>query len=492
MKKIYILLISFMGLFSCSLERVDYTQIYPENFYKNEADVKAAVTAAYHKFHVNTHGGGGIYSCGRGGVNIFTEMCTDVMDCQWEDGGTWWMYHTHSWTASTNDYAGNIYANYNSLSQFRDIVLNIQRSNVVESVKQKYIAEVTVLRGWLMYVLYDLYGPVPVADDATISGNAENAKILPRPSDDEYVKLMVDEFISAINNPALPDKSEEWGRVNRGVANMMLLKVYMKIGNWEEAEKVAREVTNKKYGYYLMNNYYDCFSKATEVNKENIWSIPCDNENYVNGWVTHVLPGSYPYANEKAEAWNGYRMPWDFYKTYEQGDKRLENIIGEYTSKDGKILNKDNPGSDLVKGALPLKYTVDPDQIGDKSGIDIPILRYSDALLSLSECIVRNGGIVTQEAMDLVNDVRERAGLSPLNLSDYASLDKYYDMLLLERGHELYCEGHRRTDLIRFGKFIEFNRRVSGSQTEEYKVLYPIANKFIIEGQGVVLNNKGY
>ena len=185
-------------------------------------------------------------------------------------------------------------------------------------------------------------------------------------------------------------------------------------------------------------------------------------------------------------------MPWAFYETYEQGDKRLENIIGEYASKDGKIFNKDNPGSDLVKGALPLKYTVDPDQIGDKGGIDIPILRYSDALLSLSECIVRNGGTVTQEAMDLVNDVRERAGLSLLNLSDYASLDKYYDMLLLERGHELYCEGHRRTDLIRFGKFIEFNRRVSGSQTEEYKVLYPIANKFIIEGQGVVLNNKGY
>lgn len=47
-------------------------------------------------------------------------------------------------------------------------------------------------------------------------------------------------------------------------------------------------------------------------------------------------------------------------------------------------------------------------------------------------------------------------------------------MLLLERGHELYCEGHRRTDLIRFVEYIEFNKKAPNSQTADYKVLFPI------------------
>ncbi|HCS72482.1 MAG TPA: hypothetical protein DIW17_01220, partial [Clostridiales bacterium] len=62
------------------MEREDYDQIMPENFYKNESDLKAAVTAAYHLFEINTWGGGGIYSHGRAGINIHAEVTADISD----------------------------------------------------------------------------------------------------------------------------------------------------------------------------------------------------------------------------------------------------------------------------------------------------------------------------------------------------------------------------------------------------------------------------
>jgi hypothetical protein len=185
-------------------------------------------------------------------------------------------------------------------------------------------------------------------------------------------------------------------------------------------------------------------------------------------------------------------MPWEFYNTFEKNDKRLENIIGEYVSTaDGTLINQANPGTALRKGAMPLKYTVDPNQKGDRSGIDVPVFRYSDVLLSLAECIAHQDG-VTQECMDLINQVRNRVGLESYNLSYYTNTDNYFDMLLLERGHELYCEGHRRTDLIRFGKFIEFARNIPNSQTADHKVVFPIPNSYIVEYKGALNQNPGY
>ena len=480
-----------LGLLSgCDLQRIEYDKIFPENFYKNEADIRSAVTAAYNTYRINTWHDG-IYGSGKSGLNIYPEVTTDVMDCQWGDGGSWEMYNTHGWTASNADMAGeNTFSKYKNISRMRNVILQIEKSSVNETVKQKYIGEMKALRGWLMFCLMEIYGPIPIASDATLL-DPTIEEILERPTEEVYVNSIISEFKDAIE--MLPPRASEWGRVDGGAANMMLLKVYMHQKRWQEAEAVAREIMNAKYGYRLLDNYYDCFSLATEENAENIWVIPCNNENYVNAWVTHVMPGDCPYANSGIERWSGYRMPWEFYHTFEAKDKRLDNIIGEYIStSDGvTVVNEQNPGSELIKGALPLKYTVDPNQKGDRGGIDVPIFRFSDVLLTLAECIARQNG-VKQECMDLINKVRNRVGLDDLLLSDYTDINKFYDMILLERGHELYCEGHRRADLIRFGKYIEFNKKVPNSQTADHKVLFPIPNKYIVESKGAIKQNNGY
>lgn len=114
-------------------------------------------------------------------------------------------------------------------------------------------------------------------------------------------------------------------------------------------------------------------------------------------------------------------------------------------------------------------------------------------LLSLSEIIARQSG-VTDEALDCINQVRNRAGLRNLEHGvDYDTTEEFLDLILLERGHELWGEGSRRSDLIRFGKFVEYARKYNGSTTvEDHMVLMPLPQAIINEGKGKVIQNPGY
>ncbi len=62
----------------------------------------------------------------------------------------------------------------------------------------------------------------------------------------------------------------------------------------------------------------------------------------------------------------------------------------------------------------------------------------------------------------------------------------------MERGRELFMEGWRRQDLIRFGKYIEFARNRGCTAAKDHMVLFPIPPKVITESGGVIEQNPGY
>jgi hypothetical protein len=125
--------------------------------------------------------------------------------------------------------------------------------------------------------------------------------------------------------------------------------------------------------------------------------------------------------------------------------------------------------------------------------VDWIIYRYADVLTALSEVIVRRNGAITQEAIDLLNTVRIRAGITPYTQADFSDATDFLDKVLLNRGQELWWEGHRRTDLIRYGKFVEYARKYKGSTTvQDFMTLMPIPQSAINEGKGKVIQNPGY
>ena len=260
---------------------------------------------------------------------------------------------------------------------------------------------------------------------------------------------------------------------------------------WGKAVECGREVM--KCGYSLVANYKDIFTLENEGNDEMIFS--CIETRGVNEqmWHAHVLPSNYPTTNPNIQKWNGYRMPWQFYHSFDPKDKRLEVICSEYVGTDGVTYNETNPGEYLDKGALPIKYGEDPTQTSESSEVDVVVYRYADVLTLMAEALARSNNAVTQEAVDRLNDVHTRAGLTAYQLSDFTSLDDFLGAVLKERGHELWGEGCRRSDLIRYGLYIDYAIKYKGSTTaKEYMNLMPLPQSVITESSGQVIQNEGY
>jgi len=188
------------------------------------------------------------------------------------------------------------------------------------------------------------------------------------------------------------------------------------------------------------------------------------------------------------------------YDTFEPTDTRKTYIITEYkSSSDNSIINRQNPTATMDLGPLPQKYAMDPSIPGNGgySNTDIVIYRYPEILLSLAEAIVmKPGGVVNAEALELMNQVRRRAQVPEKQLSDFPSVQAFTDQLLTERSHEFWCEsGQYRADLIRFDKLYDrvvmLNSGVAPYASKD-KYLYPLPLSVIVDGKGQVKQNPGY
>ncbi len=503
MKKILFAISIMFSLTACDLEREDYTEISPETFPKTENDLRLALNALYYEFGTGYWNGEAIYSPNYGGYQIMSDMSTDALwSCWgWESDDLYY----HQWTSTmTGGVANNVYQNfahYQYLSKTRNTIRRIEASDAPESAKQLHIGEAKALRGWMALYLYDMFGPVPVASDEVLD-EPETFNYIGRLSDEEYDQLMESELRDAIS--FLPEKAAQLGRMTKGAAMMMLLKYYMIRGKYQQAETLCRELMEMEGRVYsLQADYNYIFSREGEGNNEIILQVPC---NASNSWTSNystaeVLPSDMAWT-DKAAGWGGYVMPWDFYDTFEAGDIRTQNIVTSYVStSSGQVISRDNPnGGQFVYGALPLKYGKDADMTGAQSGVDLVIYRYADVLLTLAECITRNSN-VTQEAISLVNRIRNRAGLGNLSETQTSSKDIFLRAILTERGHELYFEGLRRQDLIRFGLYHELaNQRIAAANatgksyftvTEAHNRFW-IPQTFIDESKSAIKQNSGY
>ncbi len=134
------------------------------------------------------------------------------------------------------------------------------------------------------------------------------------------------------------------------------------------------------------------------------------------------------------------------------------------------------------------KYWPDPNAASECNGNDIVYLRYADILMCRAEALNELNG-PTKEAIDLVNEIRKRAKVKEIELTDYNTKDKLRDFILAERGREFFSEGLRREDLIRHGKFIS-DAVSRGKNAKAYQELYPIplrqreANKNLSQNPG--------
>ena len=192
--------------------------------------------------------------------------------------------------------------------------------------------------------------------------------------------------------------------------------------------------------------------------------------------------------------WGGFLVPWDFYDTYDPKDKRRNALLATYWN--GKKMVDRRTEYTGKPGAVPMKYQENPSTTGQWDASEYVINRYAEVILARAEALNEIYG-PTQEAKDLVHEIRERAfdnykgSKYEKEINDITDKDAFRAHLLKERGWEFCWEGMRRPDLIRHGELIS-NAIARGKLMAEPKhILYAIPQSVIYENPNLK-NNEGF
>lgn len=270
------------------LEPQVYNSLTPQNFFQTEADFNHAVVAIYNAFITDwgTQDQGAnqwytsLYNADPKSYLTRGEILTDEMRSPF-----YLDFVQYSWGSATLQ-GDAIYAKIRYVARATDAIDKMQQSSadIPDNIRKRYIAETKALRAWLMYMLYDFFGLVNVKlDPATLY----DTKITPRPPAAEYVASIEKDLAEAI--PDLVDRHNNdpsnWGRMSKGAARMVLLRLYMHEKEWAQAEATANQIM--QMGYSLLPDYADVFTN--EANNEVIYAIPSDPSS-PNWYLMEVLP----------------------------------------------------------------------------------------------------------------------------------------------------------------------------------------------------------
>lgn len=483
--KIFILFLLFLP-FSCTLDREEYNRLDEKSFFKTDKDLETALASMY-----VTMGGphGGWINGNQFGAFHFGDLITDVMLTN--QGTDWLSNHAYNATNCTGGDLGDKFGLVRQLTRCRGLILRVEQSAASEAKKKQVIAEAKTIYAYIAQHLQTYIGPVPIVPDEYIL-NAQNVKYFPRMEREAYVKLIHDNIMEALPNlkhPKDQNLDAESGRMNKGIAYMVLVKLYMVEKDWAKVKEYCQAIIDLNY-YTLESSYKDIFAVANRRNREVIYGVPRDASvpNNGNTWHALALPGLYPTPVEMAK-WQMYTLRWGFIDTFDPEDKRLDVVVQEFTGPDGVVYNRYNTAPGVFeRGAIILKYDIDPNQIAQNSNHDIIRFRFADVLLSMAEAENELNG--PKAAYPYFNQVRVRTGIGSL-IPDL-NKDLFRDAILEERAHEFFCEGSRYPDLMRQGKFIEVARKNPNSVIKDNQILWPIPQSYIIEYGGVLINNPGY
>ena len=462
---------------------------------------------------------------GQYGWHAMNEHSTDELmgptrGTDWDDFGTWRKLHLHTWDGSHNQ-VNDVWNGLNGAL--------FQTTLVAETASGQEKAEAQFLRAYFSYIICDLYGQVqhrPATAAAAVIPDVYKRT--------EAIDFIISELESA--KDALP----AFNHTNRNMATkeaaeFLLAKCYLNKAvfkqdpatpagpfNWDAADM------NKAIGYcndlmanssLALSDYWNNFKWDNGIqSSENIFVR--ENGDGINmRWYTSM---GFHY-NQTPSSWNGFTTLSDFYNGFDNNDIRKGGTLAvpEYSNQvgapvgflvgqiqgpsSGKIGDpivdlKDRAGNPLVftpdvslyfstetKGIRTNKYPLDPATINDGawgSQNEFVFFRFADVLLMKAEGILRGGTDPNgQTAVDLVNQVRQKRNLASLSSVDL-------DGLLTERAHELYLEGWRRNDLIRFGKFNDpVQERPNASDPS--RVVYPIPNIALASNPNLT-QNTGY
>ena len=400
-----------------------------------------------------------------------------------------------------------------------------------QALYDEFCRQMHILRGACYFYLIDMYGNVPWVSPETTIGS-----IAPQLSTNfaEGRRAVFDNAVAELEEVVAwykqndPNNKPPYGYVGLDVAEALLAKYYLNAevytgtAQWTKAYEHANAVIGRlgkggfnnsglTYGYHQnfgYNNKDYAIGGASDIN-EIIWTIPQESTalnngvgliSYANGgvmcngWIGDA-PGDADFTCKQSDynSGNGWKcmsarrqfveiFDWDADYMY-SNDMRTKfwKTAADGFHIDNDVLDQANWGHN---GFLAVKYMNwnidDANEIAagdqpapvDPLGLDYAMIRLSEMYLTAAEAAL-NGGGDNGKALDYVNYIRERAGMEPYTTLNLVELQN-------ERARELYTECTRRTDLIRYGKWLSGynwnwkNKVKYGTDYAANMIVYPL------------------
>ena len=487
----FAILLGVATLTSCEdkLELTNPNQQTTGTFGKTSADLEECVIAAYN--HIRMEG-----SYARVGYGY--DLCRG--DEVWNCSQVWYLPFDDLNAPATDEMTQWVWREwYYTINVCNFILSRTGEDNAtLDEAMKRVKGQALFLRGLSYYNLVGYYQNPPLITDYNQYGSLDGL-YAPSTSYGEVLAQAENDFAEAMT--LLPSRNEggEWakGRATQGAAAGYYARALMMNHKYSEALTVLKAIINGQYGNYrLMPNYGDNFREGTayENNDESLFEVQfldygtqgtdeewtpvntSSNATQAHAIESNFCPGSFGGWADLAAS------PW-LYQLFKQErtidgrlDPRLYWTIGTYeadwegfengnvcykkpmSATENVIVNNNNGGLPIAKNTNMRTNLYESVVTGLHCGINLRMMRYSDVLLRAAECENELNG-PTQQAIDWINQVRKRAQLANLKLSDFNSKEKLFEQIAnVERPKEFGCEFGRGFDLIRWGFFYSNDR----------------------------------
>jgi len=444
------------------------------------------------------------------------ELPTDEAHCIWQDEGIPGMNNLIF--SSENPFTKGMYNRCIMNIMYANEFLRNSTSDIVNGKGfsasevdeiNNFRAEARFLRAFQYWVLMDLFGNPPFVTEEM------GLDLLPEQISRANLFAFIEgELKDIADNNLLKDaRTNEYGRADKGAAWALLARLYLnaevytRTQRYNDAATYAEKVINA--GYSLKDDYEQLFLANNHLNNpEAIFTINYDGERTRNyGGATFLINcgsnGDYQtdykdvllhYGMLANATWSGYRARKEFTERFAAGDKRFL-FVGENPSIDNAIEYKEGLATYKWRNiSINADRTWTYGSHTTYADNDFPLFRLAEVYLIYAEAVKRGGSGNTTLALEYINRLRSRAfGNSDHHYNFFG--DVTLEDILNERGFELYWEGHRRTDLIRFNMFTGGNYiyewkggvRNGRSMSAHYN-LYPIPSSDLMANTNLKQN----
>lgn len=390
----------------------------------------------------------------RGIINL-QDFTADAMKNRWGDDGLDQLTTTSNWDAN-NKFFRYLYDRvYYIVPQTTNIILAVENVDIAN--KEQVVGELRFIRALAYYYMIDCFGKGVLVNESNFGSTAP----LPEASRTELFNFVEQELLAI--EPIIP-VTNSYGRANKHVVRMLLAKLYLNAEVYTNTPRYSEalsyiEMVINEGGYSLTDHFLQNFSgdNSNPELKEIIFPLIADpvvSQSYGN--TTYIVNGSTSVETMDilefgtTDPWTGHRATKAWYSLYGDLETSPDDRADLFWTQGHQYEMEDYKNWQHGYPSIKFRNTnfTGTSIATSFSGTDFPFYRLADAYLMYAECVLRGGGGSAATALDYVNLVRGRS-----NAPEITEAQLTLDFILDERARELNLEGHRRTDLIRFGKF---------------------------------------